>query len=128
MKHISRRTLIRAAGAALALPLLKSMVPQVSPALPPAPLKNLAPVTKTSAKAVYRRVPGGCLLFEDEVGLRYGISKDRKEVLRYSQLWRRPGQPRRWESIKGYKGAYAAAMIEELLAAEESQAPEVSGC
>ena len=123
MNPISRRTVIRTAGVALALPFVESMVPAQ------ALLARVATSTRSSRIVVprskYRRLPisldGGfshrknlAMLVEDEVGVRYGISKDKMELLRYGPIF--IGQSLRWETLKSFKGAYATAMTEEIMA------------
>jgi|ERR1035437_1156607 hypothetical protein len=123
MKHISRRTLIRSTGFALALPLLEPMVPAQ------APLARAATTPKSRSAAVavprtkYRRVlphphispfRTAVVVVEDEVGVRYGISKDKEEVLRYGVHF--VGPPLRWMTLKPFKGAFATTMIAEIMA------------
>src|ERR1039457_1325709 len=123
MKHICRRAVICGAGGALTSSLLESMVP----------VRALLAGTSTNPKkrsgnigvprAKYRRVVpaphpptfrAAVVVVEDEVGVRYGISKDKEEVLRYGL--HSVGPPLRWMTLKPFNGAFAITMIEEIMA------------
>jgi hypothetical protein len=76
-------------------------------------------------RSEYRRVPlshdGGfshreylAVLVEDEAGVRYGISKDKRELLRYGPIF--SGQNLRWETLRSVTGADASSWIEKIMA------------
>jgi hypothetical protein len=70
------------------------------------------------------RQPPDFLLVEDEVGLRYGIAKGIRRVLRYAPSfapWRHTDQPQHWENLRAVDGADAAELIEAIMG---SIAPE----
>ena len=121
MKAHLRRAVVRGAGAALTL--LKSMMPAR------ALLARASTIPKKPSgdigvrRAKYRRVVpdphpptfrAAVAVVEDEVGVRYGISKDKEEVLRYGL--HSVGPPLRWMTLKPFKGPFAIAMIEEIMA------------
>jgi hypothetical protein len=73
----------------------------------------------------YRRVAEPPGFVQDEIGLRYSISNERKEVLSFAPFfapWRSPDKPKLWESIHRYSGSHAEALIKEIMASIEEPA------